>query len=141
MSAAENAAVFRRFNEEVWERGNIAIADECLVSDCVSHLPGAPDIVGREGWKQFALVVRTAFPDVQMTIDDIFATDERMAVRYSFRGTQLGEWQGIAPTGKVASVEGSTVLMRMVGGKIAESWTVWDTYTLSQQLGVIPVPA
>lgn len=78
----------------------------------------------------------TAFPDVQMTIEDMIAEGDKVAVRYTFRGTQQGETQGIPPTGKYVNVPG-IFICRCRDGKIVEEWDIWDDLGLLQQLGAI----
>ncbi len=78
-----------------------------------------------------------AFPDGQMTIEDLVAEGDRVVARTTFNGTHQGEMQGIPATGKAVSVSGITIF-RLDNGKIAEGWLVNDNLGLMQQLGVIP---
>jgi predicted ester cyclase len=80
---------------------------------------------------------RTAFPDLQFTIEDMIAEGDTITWRWSSTGTHQGPLSVIAPSGKKASVAGTT-FARVVGGKIVESWVNWDTFGLLQQLGVVP---
>jgi steroid delta-isomerase-like uncharacterized protein len=79
----------------------------------------------------------TAYPDLQITIEDMIAEGDKVVVRYTFRGTQEGETQGIPPTGNHVTVTG-IFMCRCEGGKIVEEWENWDDLGLLQQLGVIP---
>jgi predicted ester cyclase len=96
--------------------------------------------MGPEGVKQGARGYREAFPDLSMKVEEIVAENDLVAVRWTARGTHKNELFGIAPTGKEATVTGITI-DRWAGGKIAESWTNWDTLGLLQQLGAVPAPA
>jgi len=138
MSAHENKALARRGIEEVFGRGNLAVADEVYANDFVGHSP--PDeIKGHEAIKQFASMWRSAFPDLQFTIEDQIAEGDKVVTRWTARGTHEGELQGIAPTGKQVTMSGITV-SRIAGGRIVEGWTNRDALGMLVQLGVVPPP-
>src|SRR5437879_3592869 len=109
MSSAENQAIIRRMTEEVMNQGNLEVIDELYAPDTVFHVPGAPDILGRDATRQFLLGYRAAFPDVHMTVEDVFAVDDRVVERYTFAGTHQGALQGLAPTGKAVRVPGMLI--------------------------------
>jgi steroid delta-isomerase-like uncharacterized protein len=141
MSTEQNKAIVRRYWEEVWNQGNLAVVDELIASDFDGHpLPGEPDFGrGSAGQKQFVDMYRTAFPDLRMTIEDMTAEGDRVAVRWTARGTNTGEMMGMPATGKHATVTG-TFFNRLAAGKIAEGWGNFDALGMLQQLGVIPTP-
>jgi steroid delta-isomerase-like uncharacterized protein len=141
MSTEQNKTFVRRYWEEVWNQGNLAVVDELIASDFDGHpLPGEPDFGrGPTGQKQFVDMYRTAFPDLRMTIEDMTAEGDRVAVRWTARGTNTGEMMGMPATGKHATVTGM-FLNRLAGGKIAEGWGNFDALGMMQQLGVIPTP-
>ena len=82
---------------------------------------------------------RSAFPDMQLTIEDQIAEGDKVVTRWTARGTHQGELMGIPPTGKQATVTGITV-GRVANGKFVESWSNFDALGMMQQLGVVPVP-
>ena len=116
MSTAENQALIGRMMDEVMNQGNVGLIDELYPPDAVAHIPGAPVILGREGTRHLLLTYRTAFPDVHITAEDVFAADDRVVQRYTFAGTHTGDLQGIAPTGKAVSVPGM-VIARIAGAR------------------------
>jgi steroid delta-isomerase-like uncharacterized protein len=133
-----NAKASRRILEEIFGAGNYAVADELIAADAVGHDPALPEPVnGPEGLKEAARGYRSAFPDLTITTDTVIAEGDLVAIRWTARGTHKGDLFGIAPTGKEATVTGITI-DRHAGGKIAESWTNWDTLGLLQQLGAVP---
>ena len=138
MSAEENKALVRRFVEEFWNEGNIATADELAAVDAGIHLPTG-EVVGLGGLKSFAGAWRGSFPDWHSTVEELVAEGDRVAERWTGRGTHLGELQGTPPTGKRVEAPGS-VFYRIVGGKIVEFRRQLDVMSLMQQLGVIPTP-
>ena len=137
MSTEENKALDRRFAEEVWNRGNLAVVDELMSADFDGHDPTMP--AGREGFKQFVLMYRSAFPDIHITIEDQIAEGDKVVSRWTARGTHQGELMGIPPTGKQATVTGINI-ERFANGKFIEEWSNFDALGLLQQLGVVPIP-
>ena len=139
MSTEANKAIDRRFLEEVFGQGKLAVADEIIAPDHVNGGPGAvPGIPpGPEGSKMLVTVYRNAFPDVHFTIDEQIAEGDKVVTRWTGHGTHKGELAGIPATGKSATVTGIGV-DRIVNGKIVESWGIFDQFGMMQQLGVIP---
>ncbi|GIK43546.1 MAG: hypothetical protein BroJett011_73790 [Chloroflexota bacterium] len=137
MSLVENKAIVRRGWEEIWNKGNLTIAPEHYALTYVSHMPGNPDMYGPEGHNQLVTMYRTAFPDLHFTVEDQIAEGDKVVNRVTARGTHLGEFRGIPPTGKPITVTGITI-DRIAGGKLVESWASWDFLGLLQQLGVVP---
>jgi steroid delta-isomerase-like uncharacterized protein len=130
----KHKALVRRFHEEAWNKGNVAAVDEFMAADYVDYpIPsGLPP--GTEGLKQTITTYRTAFPDLRATVDDIFAEGDRVAYRWSTRGTHLGEWLGIPPTGNHMAATGITVFFRIAGGKVVEGWTSMDLSPTDEEL-------
>ncbi len=75
--------------------------------------------------------------DGHWEIEELFSTNDRVVVRWTGSGTHVGEVNGIPPTNKPIRVDAISI-HRMEGGKIAESWEVWDTLGFLQQIGVVP---
>jgi steroid delta-isomerase-like uncharacterized protein len=128
--------IIRYFLAEAWNKRNLAIIDEVFTSEAVVHDPAVPAVADLESLKQFIAAYLTAFPDLQVTVDDLFATEGKVATRWTVRGTHKGEFLGIAPTEKSVAVTGITIY-RLADRKIAEYWTNWDSPGLLQQLGTI----
>ena len=137
MSLEENKAIARRYGEEAFGEGNLAVSDELLSPDYVHHVPGvAPD---REGRKQLISMLHTAFPDTRLTVEDMVAEGNKVASRWTWVGTHKGKYMGIAPTGKQVTLTGISIHC-IEGGKIVESWDEVDNLGMMQQLGVVPPP-
>jgi steroid delta-isomerase-like uncharacterized protein len=134
----QNKMLIRRDIEEIYNRGNLAVVDEVAASDLVIHLPSA-EIHGLAGAKQYVTSLRAAFPDLQITIEDQVADGDRVATRWTARGTHTGAFQGIPPTGKQIRVSAINI-DRIDDGKVVECWVNSDDLGLLQQLGVIPTP-
>ncbi len=138
MSAEENKALMRRFIEEMFNKKNLAAIDEFIVPDQVDHSlpPGLPRT--REGTKQAIGMILTAFPDLNYVVEDVIAEGDKVAIRYTTRGTQKGSFGGVPPTGKQVAVPGF-VVARIADGKIVEQWGLDDRLDMLQQLGLIPI--
>ena len=133
----ENKAVVRRAYE-AFEKGSSAM-DEVLAPDSVVHGPGAPGPMDREAFKQFRNALYTGFPDLRHTIEDLISEGDKVASRFTARGTHKGEFQGVPATGKQIVLTG-LIVNRVTGDKLAEQWHEFDGVGLMQQLGVIPAP-
>jgi steroid delta-isomerase-like uncharacterized protein len=137
MSVKENIENVRRLNDEVFNKGNLALIDELMAPDYVFHI--TPEVKGPEGVKKYVADFRTAFPDLHITIEDMVAEGDMMAIRYTMRGTFKGEMMGIAPTGKKMELPNAS-FARFKDGKQVEVWPYLDSLTWYQQLG-IPIPS
>lgn len=132
-----NKNVIRRLFEEVWNKGNLPVADELFTQNYSHHDSSTPEFGrGPESEKKRVTLYRTAFPDVRLTVEDIIAEGETVTARWSCKGTHKGDLNGIAPTGKQVTISGISVA-RFTGSKISESWVNWDALGLMQQLGVV----
>jgi steroid delta-isomerase-like uncharacterized protein len=136
MSTEENKALSRRFWEEVFNGRNLDLIDEFCGPNFVLHGMSNQES-NAEGLKQMLSMWFNAFPDIHVTIDDLFAEGDRCAVRWTWRGTHKGEMMGIPPTGKQVTAMGIDI-EHIVGGKFVEVWTFEDEPYMMQQLGVVP---
>jgi steroid delta-isomerase-like uncharacterized protein len=139
MSTEENKAAERRLIEEVWNEHNPGAVDEFVAPDVVEHDPILGLGPGREGFRQALEMLFSAFPDVQITIEDLLAEGDKVVERWTGRATQRGEFMGIPATNKEVTVAGIDIY-RYAGGKRVETWRQWDTLGMMQQLGVVPSP-
>lgn len=129
-----NKALARRFVEEVVNQGNLALVDELIAPDFVSHSHG---IQGRDAYRQLLAGIRTAFPDLQMEIEQLIAEGEWVALRGTTSHTHEGPFMSIPPTGIHGSHSGMA-MVRVVDGRIVEFWEEADMLGLLRQLGAIP---
>ena len=138
MSTEDNKALFRRWCEVI-SQNRLDRVEEIIAPDEVDHArpPGIPS--GLEGVKQLFTLLHTAFPDLQIDIEDLIAEGDKVVGRVTARGTHQGEFMGIAPTGKSVSFNAIDVV-RIAGGQIVERWSQADNLALLQQLGAVPAP-
>jgi len=137
---ADAKLIVKRLIEEPW-KGNWDVIDEYAAPGYVGHDSAEPEPhAGPAGFRANVEKYLAGFPDGRITVDDQIAEGDKVATRWTGRGTQTGEIAGIAPTGKEVTVTGVTI-SRLVGGQVTEEWTTWDTLGMLVQLGAIPEPA
>ncbi len=136
MSTEQNKMLARHLFEEVWNQKNLAVLDELVAPNFVFH-NSVQTLYGPDGYKQFATIYHTAFPEARFTVEDVIAEGDTVALRWSARATHQGELLGIAPTGKEVTVTGITITL-ISNGKSVESWGEFDALGMLQQIGVIP---
>jgi steroid delta-isomerase-like uncharacterized protein len=136
MSLQENKDLVQRVVDTINE-GKLSQAKELYTSDFVNHDPSAPTVRDREALMQTLAVWGTGFPDARATIEEMVAEGDKVAKRWTYRGTHSGEFMGIPATGKEISMTAITIY-RISGGKVAECWWNYDSLGVMQQLGVIP---
>jgi steroid delta-isomerase-like uncharacterized protein len=139
MSAEANAATARRVLDEAFNQGKLEVLDEICSPDHVSHDPAEPeDVRGIEALKERVQQYRTAMSDLEVTVEDIFASGDKCAMRWSARGTNDGELLGMPPTGKKVEITGNSIDRFDSDGKIVETWDNWDNAGFMTQLGITP---
>ena len=138
MSAEQNKSIVQRWVEGGWNQGNLALVDELFAADYMVHDPTTPDFPGGQAaFKQFVTNIRTPFPDIHVTIEDMTAEGDKVAWRWRITGTHTGDLMGIPPTGKPVNFTG-IVISRFANGKWAEDYVNWDTLGMLQQIGAVP---
>ena len=135
---SENKAVVRRFIEQAFNAGDVAVINELVARDYVLHV--APEVRGPEGMQHFVATYRAAFPDYACTVDDQIGEGDKVVTRWTVRGTHHGELMGIPPTGRQVTLPG-VVIDRIANGQLVESWLQADALGMLQQLGVIQATA
>jgi steroid delta-isomerase-like uncharacterized protein len=133
MSIKENKALVCRVIE-FWNRRDMNAFFKILAPEYVEHLPTGD--VSLEQLKKYATKFFAAFPDISITVDDMVAEGDKVAVLVNWRATHKGEYMGIPPTGKKIDIT-VAMIIKIVGGRWVEFWNVTDI-RLAQQLGAIP---
>ena len=137
----ENKTLTRR-SWEIVAKGSLETLEDVLqevyAHDIVMHEPDE-DVRGIEGLTQFVSMIRSALPDLRITLEEDIAEGNKVVSRWRAQGTHQGELMGIAPTGNEVAITGITI-HRIEGGKIVEEWENWDALGLMQQIGAVPSP-
>ena len=134
MSTESRKALVRRYVEEVWHKGNLAALDDVLAADYRRHVAPTVPPMTLEGQKQRLAGFRAAFPDIELTVDDVPVEGDRVAFRSTIRGTHLGSFQEIEPTNRRVAVALPDVV-RSADDRIAEQRGGPDLLDLLRQLG------
>jgi steroid delta-isomerase-like uncharacterized protein len=127
--------------EEVWNKGRLDAIDELLAPGAVGFglAETGTEVHGPEQLKPFVSNLRDAFPDLHITIDDMVAEADKVAVRFTVVGTHKGNGLKFPATGRKMNVTGMTI-MQVIDGKLKHGWNNWDQLGMMQQLGVPPGP-
>jgi steroid delta-isomerase-like uncharacterized protein len=133
-ASEKHKRIARRFPEEVATEGNFDLIDELCTVDVIDHSPDG-EIHGREELKAHMAAYRSAFGDFSATVEEAIAEGETVAMRVTLRGTHVGEFMNVAPTGNEFEVA-NMVFTRIEDGRIAERWVQPDMLGLLQQLGM-----
>ena len=129
----ENKFLIRRYLNECLAKNDISLLDGLLAADYVLHEPSLGEL-NLQAYKRFQPSVLAAFPDGHWVIEDMVAEDDKVAWRWTFCGTHLGEFMGIPATDKQIRLSG-TVISRIADGKVAEEWEIFDAAGMLRQLG------
>jgi steroid delta-isomerase-like uncharacterized protein len=130
-------AIATQFYTEVINKGDTGLMKAIMSENFIDHYAAANQPQGPEGFKQFLTMVATAFPDIQVKVEDIIAEGNKAVVRLSIMGTHTGMLMGsISPTGKQASWTGIDILT-IENGKITERWSLRDLLGMMKQIGVV----
>jgi steroid delta-isomerase-like uncharacterized protein len=130
----ENKVVIRKFLEEVINQNRLDRADELVVEDFVELDPLPGQRQGREGLKEVLGMMRSGFPDIHWTVEEMMAEGDSVVTRFTWTGTHRGDFLGVPATGRSVAVKG-VVIDRLASGKMSESRILMDSLGMMQQLG------
>jgi steroid delta-isomerase-like uncharacterized protein len=119
-------AVVRRFYDELWNRWRLELADEFLSERLRFRGSLGATLAGRAAFVAYAESIRAAFPDWHNRVDELLASDDRVATRMTWTGTHAGPFAGLEPSGARVEYAGAA-FFRLTGGVIEEAWVVGDT--------------
>jgi predicted ester cyclase len=136
MAESKQIANYRLVIDEAFSKGNLDVIDRVIAPNIIEHEKGVEPAT-RDGLKDAIRMLRTAFPDLRMTVDDVWEIGDKVIGRCHYTGTHRGPLGDIAPTGKQIDFEGIDIV-RFVGDKCVEHWGINDRMTMMEQLGVVP---
>ena len=137
----ENIKIVRRWFQEVWNKGQIETVHELLAPGAIARGQSGSnsELRGPDEFAAFVRTIRGAFPDIKVTVEDVFAAGDRVALRWSGTMTHTGDTLGLPATGKTVHSTGITIA-RIVEGKIVEGWDNWDQLGMLEQIGAYHAP-
>jgi steroid delta-isomerase-like uncharacterized protein len=133
MTIETNKSLIRRFLDEVYNKGNLALADELVAPNYTSHNELNIEVLGPDGIKKAAMMQRTAFPDLVTSVDDLIAEGDKVVVRGHDQGTHHAAFMGFPPTGKRFTITWIDIF-RIEKGKIVEAWLEINVENFKKQL-------
>jgi steroid delta-isomerase-like uncharacterized protein len=133
MSKQDNISAQKQFGEAV-NSGNLDVISQVMAPSVVDHDPAADQGPGPEGFIQFFTRFRKAFPDLKVSVEQMVADDDNVAIAYTITGTQKGEFMGIPATNRQIKARGVQIA-RFEDGKIVERWGSSDELGISKQIG------
>ena len=142
MSTEANKAIVVQLYEEIFNKGDLDLADKMIAPNAINHDPQLPPGVpsGPQGLKAAVIMLRSAYPDDHHTIEDLIAEGDKVVVRLTHSGTHQGAFLGLPPTGKHIT-NTSIHIFRFADGQLVEAWANRDDLGLMQQLGANPALA
>jgi steroid delta-isomerase-like uncharacterized protein len=137
MSVQQNIELLTRWFQEVWNEGKTQTVHDLLAPEAVAtgQAGSGVELHGPEEFVRFVEQIRGAFPDIKVTVEDAFGSDDKVALRWSATMTHSGHALGIPATGKSVRLTGITIV-RIVNGKLVEGWDNWDQLAMLEQIGV-----
>ena len=136
----QNKITARRWTEELWNRGNLSVADEIIAKEYVRHDPGDPfPAKGPDDVKRIVVMLRSMLPDFHIELEAIIAEGDFVVSRYTATATDTAGYMGMPATGKTIKTA-AIQIFRFANGKIVESWAARDDLGTLKQLGHLPAP-
>lgn len=135
----ENVALIRRWFDEVWNKGREEAIDEMFAADGIAHglnNESGKIMRGPVDYKPFFRTFRSAFPEIEVVVEDTVAEGDKVAARCLVRGKHQSDSLGFAATGQSTEFTGITIV-RIEKGKIVEAWNNFDFMTMYKQLGAL----
>ena len=141
MSAEDNVRIMQRWFQEVWNEGRIETVYELFAPEAVAHGQESAEgeLRGPQEFERFVQKIRGAFSDIHLTVEDVFATDDKGVLRWSGVMKHTGNALGMPASGQTVRLRGITVV-RFANGKIVEGWDNWDQLGMLQQIGAFSPP-
>jgi steroid delta-isomerase-like uncharacterized protein len=136
MSKEANITTQKKFGEAV-NTGNFQALYDLVASDCIDHDPAPGQVAGPDGYIAFFKMMRTAFPDLELEVEQLVADENNVAFAYTASGIHEGEFMGITPTGKSVRFRGMQI-SKFKDGKMVERWGSSDELGILKQLGIEP---
>ncbi len=138
---ADAGTRMRRWFDEIWNRGNLDVIDEYMGPETVIHDAGPEpgDISSPEVFKGMAAAMRSAFPDLVVTIHETVVQGERTALRFTATGTHKGPFLGVEATGRPFAISGMA-MGEWRGERLLRGWNNIDMLSLFATLGIVQRP-
>jgi steroid delta-isomerase-like uncharacterized protein len=137
--STENKLLATRWFDEVWNQGRTESIARMMSPECNAHGLGAggSTVQGPEAFAAFQQAFLKAFPNLKITVEDVIAEDDKVAIRWRAAGTLKGEGFGVEPNGRSMEITGMS-MVRIRESRIVDAWNNFDVLGIHQQLGTLP---
>jgi predicted ester cyclase len=132
MDRSQAEALARRWAYEGVAKGQVEVFDELVSADAIDH-SAATDVRGVEGFKVRTRAVHASFSEIEVVIGDLLTEGDKIAWRWTLKGTPHGPFLGVAPTGKRVTMTGMNI-QRVANGVVVEHWSNADQLGLLRQV-------
>jgi steroid delta-isomerase-like uncharacterized protein len=139
MTKQDNLAALEKFGSAV-NTGELERLRDLIASDVVDHDPAPNQGAGPEGYIRMFTALRTSFPDLAVSVEQLVIDEDKIAMAYTIAGTQKGEYLGVVPTGRKIRARGVQIA-RFRDGKMVERWGSSDQLGILQQIGARAISA
>ena len=137
MLTEKNKVIIQRYFDEIWNQKKVEALAELVAENALGHdATSSEPVIGFENIKQVVFLFHRVFPDMQVSLYDVFAEGDKVAARWGLRGTHSDLFMGVPASGKVVDVSG-IMIFRLENKKIEEYWGNFDTLGLMKQIGAI----
>jgi len=134
----KNEIIASQFYNDVINKGDSSVMKLIMAEDFIDHNATQKQPTGITDFKQFLKMISTAFPDIQVKVEDMISENDKVVVRITVSGTQTGLFMGkISASGKYAVWNGIDIF-KIENGKITERWSQRDLLSLMRQIGALP---
>jgi steroid delta-isomerase-like uncharacterized protein len=135
---SDNVEFMKRFVEFI-NSASEKLAHELVSPDAIFHAPVRPEpVVGPAGYLMIIGMMRSGFPDVQWTLEEQISEGDKVAARFTMRGTHQGQFMGVAPTGKQVTIQALNIY-HLTNGQIIKEYAQPDVLGLLAQIGASAV--
>lgn len=140
MDATTKKETVKKYYDEIWSKGRLALIDELMTDDYENCDPATPGVVlkGKAGMRGLVSTFREAMPDLVLAIKEQFCDGDTVVSCWEASGTQRGALMGIPPTGRPCSEIRGITITTFRGEKIARDYAIWDVLKLLRTLGALP---
>lgn len=135
--ATDNIGLVRQVIDEVWNKGKTNVLSKLVADGFIGREPLVTELRGPNGLKAHVEMMRTAFPDLHIAVNDIGASGDRVFVRWTARGTHRGAMMGIPASNASGEIHGISVY-RVAQGQVVEHHSAFDSLALMQLIGAVP---
>ena len=137
MTIEANKLAMHRFTEFI-NTASEGLAAELISPNAIFHVPGhAEPVRGPAGYLAIIGMMRAGFPDIRWTLEEMIAEADKVAARFTMRGTHQGTFFGVPPTGKKIEAKAMN-FYRLLDGQFVEEHGQPDLLGLLQQIGAVP---